>query len=50
MPPGTGRVAAVALVPDSGGVCGTLLDHWPKRLDAAGIAALALAMFGPHGV
>lgn len=44
------RLGAVVLVHGSGGLYDALLDHWPRRLNAAGWAVLALDSFGPRGV
>ena len=34
----------------SGGIYNAMLDFWPKQLNAAGIAMLAVDSFGPRGV
>lgn len=50
LPPGEGKVPAVILVHGSGGIYDALLDYWPKKFNAAGIAVYTLDMFGPRGV
>lgn len=50
LPPGTGKAPAVLLIHGSGGMYSALLDYWPKKLNAAGIAVFAIDMFGPRGV
>lgn len=50
LPPGSDKVPAVVLVHGSGGMYTALTDYWPKRFNAAGIAAFAIDMFGPRGV
>lgn len=50
LPPGADKVPAVVLIHGSGGMYPALLDYWPKKLNAAGIAAFAIDMFGPRGV
>lgn len=50
LPPGAERAPAVVLVHGSGGVYPAYLDYWPKKLNAAGFAVLAIDMFGPRGV
>lgn len=44
------RLPAVVLLHGSGGLYSALLDHWPKRLNEAGYAALVIDIFGPRGV
>lgn len=46
----TGKVGAVILVHGSGGIYDAMLDHWPKRFNAAGLAVFSLDTFGPRGV
>lgn len=48
--PAAGKVAAVILVHGSGGIYDAMLDYWPKRFNAAGLAVLSLDTFGPRGV
>lgn len=48
--PAAGKVGAVILVHGSGGIYDAMLDYWPKRFNAAGLAVLALDTFGPRGV
>lgn len=50
LPEGTARVPAVLLVHGSGGIYNAMLEYWPKTLNAAGYAVLALDTFGPRGV
>ena len=50
LPPGTGKVPAVVLLHGSGGIYSAMLDFWPKRFNAEGIAVLAIDSFGPRGV
>jgi dienelactone hydrolase len=50
LPPGTGTVPAVVLMHGSGGLYDALLDYWPGRFNAAGIAVLTFDRFGPRGV
>jgi len=50
LPPGADKVPAVLLIHGSGGMYSALLDYWPKKFNAAGIAVLAIDMFGPRGV
>lgn len=44
------KLPAVVFMHGSGGVYSAMLDYWPKRLNAAGIAMLAVDSFGPRGV
>jgi dienelactone hydrolase len=48
--PASGKLGAVILVHGSGGIYDAMLDYWPKRFNAAGLAVLALDTFGPRGV
>ena len=48
--PASGKVGAVVLVHGSGGIYDAMLDYWPKRFNAAGLAVLSLDTFGPRGV
>lgn len=50
LPPGTGKVPAVVLMHGSGGIYSAMLDFWPKRFNAEGIAVVAIDSFGPRGV
>jgi dienelactone hydrolase len=50
MPQGNGKVPAVLLMHGSGGIDDTMLDYWPKLLNAQGIAVFSLDRFGPRGV
>lgn len=50
LPAGDGKVPAVVLVHGSGGIYDAMLDFWPRQLNGAGVAVLALDMFGPRGV
>jgi dienelactone hydrolase len=47
---GQGRVGAVVFIHGSGGVYEAMLGHWPQAFNRAGMAYLALDMFGPRGV
>ncbi|MDP4299086.1 dienelactone hydrolase family protein [Leptothrix discophora] len=47
---GQGKVGAVVFVHGSGGIYDAMLGHWPQAFNRAGIAYLALDMFGPRGV
>ncbi len=47
---GGGKVGAVVFVHGSGGLYDAMLGHWPQAFNRAGIAYLALDMFGPRGV
>lgn len=44
------KVPAIILVHGSGGIYDAMLDYWPKQLNGAGYAVLALDTFGPRGV
>jgi dienelactone hydrolase len=50
LPSGMGKVPAVLLIHGSGGIYDAMLDFWPKRFNAEGIAVLAVDSFGPRGV
>jgi dienelactone hydrolase len=50
LPTGMGKVPAVILMHGSGGIYPAMLDFWPKRFNADGVAVLALDRFGPRGV
>jgi dienelactone hydrolase len=50
LPPGTEKVPAVVLMHGSGGIYPAMLEYWPKQLNGAGIAVLAIDSFGPRGV
>lgn len=50
LPPGSGKVPAVVLMHGSGGIYPAMLDFWPKRFNAEGIAVIAIDSFGPRGV
>ena len=48
--PAAGKLGAVILVHGSGGIYDAMLDYWPKRFNAAGLAVLSLDSLGPRGV
>ncbi|MEO8486732.1 MAG: prolyl oligopeptidase family serine peptidase [Betaproteobacteria bacterium] len=50
LPAGNDKVPAVVMVPGSGGIYEAMLDFWPKRFNATGIAVLSIDVFGPRGV
>ena len=50
LPPGSAKVPAALLVHGSGGIYNAMLDFWPKALNGAGYAVLAMDSFGPRGV
>jgi dienelactone hydrolase len=48
--PASGKLGAVVLIHGSGGIYEAMLDYWPRRFNAAGLAVLSLDTFGPRGV
>jgi dienelactone hydrolase len=44
------KLPAVVLMHGSGGVYSAMLEFWPKQLNGAGCAVLAVDSFGPRGV
>jgi dienelactone hydrolase len=50
LPGGSERVPAVIMMHGSGGIYSAMLDFWPKQLNGAGYAVLAVDSFGPRGV
>ncbi len=50
LPPGDAKAGAVILIHGSGGIYDAMLDYWPKKLNAAGLAVLSMDTFGPRGV
>src|SRR6202012_5498762 len=48
LPPGSDKVPAIVLMHGSGGIYKAMLDFWPKQFNAAGIAVLSVASFGPR--
>ena len=50
LPAGGEKVPAVILMHGSGGIYPAMLDFWPKRFNAEGVAVLAVDSFGPRGV
>jgi dienelactone hydrolase len=50
LPTRTAVVPAVVLLHGSGGIYSAMLDYWPKLLNAAGYAVLAVDSFNPRGV
>jgi dienelactone hydrolase len=48
--PKAGKIGAIILVHGSGGIYDAMLDYWPKRFNAGGMAVLAVDGFGPRGV
>ena len=50
LPPGSEKVPAVVLMHGSGGIYDAMLEFWPKRFNAAGLAVFSVDSFGPRGV